>query len=131
MKKRTAVTLDGPVTDQYHDYIYRNVGELKPEVLVDGAPAVFEPHFNENGNTAQNVSHLERGGVVFGGKVESLIAGVPAVHYVISNPGANQTMTSMSAITPSSSHPTSRPGTTTRRPPLSRARVNPSPSSRR
>ena len=193
---RTAVTLDGPVTDQYHDYIYRNVGNLNPEVLVGGSPAqftaqpsrfqndigdtyqqpgwryfentrvthpanlpvrarftantggeqrcmtlhmpavanrevalvespqiddapapygtrksptlvirqigeahdrpfatVFEPHFDEDGGTVQNVTHLERDGVVVGVKVESLIQGTPATHYVIANPAANQTFT--------------------------------------
>lgn len=191
---RTATTLDGPVTDQYHDYIYRNVGELDPEVLLGGAPAqftaqptrfqndigdsyqqpgwryfentqvthpgsqamrtrfvantggaercmtlhmpavaerevalvesppivdapapyasqnapalvirqigeawdkpfaaVYEPHFDESGGTVQNVTHLERDGVVVGVKVESLIQGVPALHYVIAHPEANQT----------------------------------------
>lgn len=38
---RTATTLNGSVTNQYHDYIYRNVGNLTPEVLADGAPAQF------------------------------------------------------------------------------------------
>ncbi len=191
---RTAVTLDGPVTDQYHDYIYRNVGELDPEVLfgsspaqftpqpdrfqndigdgyqqpgwryfentrvthpdnlplrarftantggaqrcmtlhmpavatrevalvespqIDDAPspygarnsptlvirqigeahdrpfaAVFEPHLGEDGGTVQNVTHLESNGVVVGVKVESLIEGVPATHYVIAQPEPDQT----------------------------------------
>jgi hypothetical protein len=38
---RTATTLNGTVTNQYHDYIYRNVGNLNPEVLVNGSPALF------------------------------------------------------------------------------------------
>ena len=191
---RTATTLDGNVTDQYHDYIYRNVGEPDFEVLANGSPAaftpqpnrfqndigdeneqpgwryfentrvthpidhavrarfvaniggsqrcmtlhlpavatrefakvespsisdapspygssksptlvvrqigsawdrpfvtVFEPHFGSGGGTVQNVTHLERDGVVCGVKVESMIDGVPAVHYVINNPDADQT----------------------------------------
>lgn len=43
---RTATTLNGNVTNQYHDYIYRNVGDLNPEVLVDGVPAQFVSQAN-------------------------------------------------------------------------------------
>ncbi len=35
---RTATTLNGPVTDQYHDYIYRNIGETSVDMSTDGAP---------------------------------------------------------------------------------------------
>lgn len=191
---RTAVTLDGPVTNQYHDYIYRNVGDLNPEVMIGGSPvpfteqpdrfqndigdgyqqpgwryfentrvtrwkddqplrvrfmartgitqrcmtlhmpavaprevalvesppiadapspygmrnsptlvirqigsahnrpfaAVFEPHFRQNGGTVQHVTHLEQNGVVVGVKVESIINGTHATHYVISNPDGEQ-----------------------------------------
>jgi hypothetical protein len=38
---RSATTLQGSVTNQYHDYIYRNVGNLNPEVLLGGSPATF------------------------------------------------------------------------------------------
>lgn len=34
---RTATTLDGSVTDQYHDYIYRNIGDLAMTIEADGA----------------------------------------------------------------------------------------------
>ena len=33
---RTATTLDGPVTDQYHDYVYRNIGETTVDLRADG-----------------------------------------------------------------------------------------------
>jgi autotransporter-associated beta strand protein len=33
---RTATTLDGPVTNQYHDYIYRNIGETAVDLRADG-----------------------------------------------------------------------------------------------
>ncbi len=190
---RTATTLEGSITDQYHDYIYRNVGALHPEVLLDGSPAslypqadrfqndigdgyeqpgwryfentqvtyptnasmqatfvaaigndhrnmrvhmpavetrefamvesppivdapspygnsksptlvirqigeawdrpftaVYEPYLGSDGHTVQSVTELERNGVVVGVKVESFIAGVPAVHYVIANPEDGQ-----------------------------------------
>jgi fibronectin-binding autotransporter adhesin len=34
---RTATTLNGPVTNQYHDYIYRNIGETAVDLRADGA----------------------------------------------------------------------------------------------
>lgn len=34
---RVATTLDGSVTDQYHDYIYRNIGETTVDLTADGA----------------------------------------------------------------------------------------------
>lgn len=197
---RTATTLNGPVTNQYHDYIYRNVGNLNPEVLVNGTPAsftsqanrfqndigdsykqpgwryfentrvtqpvnqpvraqfvanvggqqrcmtlhmpavssreiamvesppivdapspytnaksptlvirqigdtwdrpfvsVFEPHFGNNGGTIQNVTPLSRDGNVVGVKVDSVIGGKNASHYIISNPADNQPYTNSSA----------------------------------
>ena len=33
---RTATTLNGPVTNQYHDYIYRNIGETSVDLRADG-----------------------------------------------------------------------------------------------
>jgi autotransporter-associated beta strand protein len=33
---RTATTLNGPVTNQYHDYIYRNIGETAVDLRADG-----------------------------------------------------------------------------------------------
>ncbi len=35
---RTATTLNGPVTNQYHDYIYRNIGDNSVNLRADGAP---------------------------------------------------------------------------------------------
>lgn len=35
---RTAVTLNGSVTNQYHDYIYRNIGQTGIDLLHDGQP---------------------------------------------------------------------------------------------
>jgi autotransporter-associated beta strand protein len=34
---RTATTLNGPVTNQYHDYIYRNIGETTVDLRANGA----------------------------------------------------------------------------------------------
>ncbi|MGL5017664.1 MAG: autotransporter-associated beta strand repeat-containing protein, partial [Luteolibacter sp.] len=35
---RTATTLNGPVTNQYHDYIYRNIGDNSVNLRADGVP---------------------------------------------------------------------------------------------
>lgn len=35
---RTATTLNGPVTNQYHDYIYRNIGDTAVDLRADGVP---------------------------------------------------------------------------------------------
>lgn len=194
VSNRVAVTLNGSVTNQYHDYIYRNVGDLNFELLANGSPAqlfsqtnrfqndigdayqqpgwryfentevtppsnrslrarfsatisslercmtvhmpavatrefarvrsppiadapspyttsksptlvvrqigsawdrpfaaVYEPHFGAASGTVQQVTHLERTGVVVGVKVESIISGAPVTYYVISNPEAGQT----------------------------------------
>ncbi len=191
---RTATTLNGNITNQYHDYIYRNVGNLNPEVLLDGSPAtfvsqanrfqndigdaydqpgwryftntmvtypvnqtmrarfvatisgqdrcmtmhmpavatreiakvespaiadapspytsaksptlvirqigdawdrpfatVYEPHFGVAGGTVQNVTQLEKNGVVVGVKVEGNVAGEDTVHYILANPADGQT----------------------------------------
>ncbi len=42
---RTATTLNGPVTNQYHDYIYRNIGENSVNLRADGAtlPLTSQP----------------------------------------------------------------------------------------
>ncbi len=47
---RTATTLDGPVTNQYHDYIYRNIGENTVELLADGLtlPLTSQPERFQN-----------------------------------------------------------------------------------
>jgi autotransporter-associated beta strand protein len=197
---RTATTLNGNVTNQYHDYIYRNVGNLNPEVQVDGAPAtfvsqanrfqndigdsyqqpgwryftdtvvthpatqsmrarfvatvsgqdrcmtmhmpavasreiarvsspaivdapspyssarapalvirqigdawdkpfatVYEPHFGTTGGTVQNVTQLLRGNIVVGVKVESTVGQKNLVHYILSNPAAQETYTNTAA----------------------------------
>lgn len=193
---RTAVTLNGSVTDQYHDYIYRNVGhaldiessgvalplfsqasrfqndigdsrqqpgwryftntvvsqpssatvraqfeatptgqsslymdlhmpgatnreyaKVNSPAIVDAPPpyqsqlaptlvmrqtgeawnrpftVVYEPHFGKTSGTVQNVTKLLRGGVLVGLKIESFAAGRNLIHYVLSNPNANETYT--------------------------------------
>jgi autotransporter-associated beta strand protein len=42
---RTATTLNGTVTNQYHDYIYRNIGETTVDLRADGVtlPLVSQP----------------------------------------------------------------------------------------
>ncbi len=52
---RTATTLNGNVTNQYHDYIYRNFGDTAVELLADGSPltTVSQPNrfANDIGDT--------------------------------------------------------------------------------
>ncbi|MEY4244860.1 MAG: hypothetical protein RLZZ245_2445, partial [Verrucomicrobiota bacterium] len=47
---RTATTLNGPVTNQYHDYIYRNIGETAVDLRADGMtlPLVSQPNRFQN-----------------------------------------------------------------------------------
>ena len=47
---RTATTLNGPVTNQYHDYIYRNIGETAVDLRADGVtlPLVSQPNRFQN-----------------------------------------------------------------------------------
>ncbi len=47
---RTANTLNGPVTNQYHDYIYRNIGETAVDLRADGVtlPLVSQPNRFQN-----------------------------------------------------------------------------------
>lgn len=47
---RTATTLDGPVTNQYHDYVYRNIGENTVDLRADGVtlPLTSQPSRFQN-----------------------------------------------------------------------------------
>ncbi len=47
---RTATTLNGDVTDQYHDYIYRNIGETTVDLRADGVtlPLTSQPDRFQN-----------------------------------------------------------------------------------
>jgi autotransporter-associated beta strand protein len=47
---RTATTLNGTVTNQYHDYIYRNIGETAVDLRADGAtlPLTSQPNRFQN-----------------------------------------------------------------------------------
>ena len=47
---RTATTLNGTVTDQYHDYIYRNIGETTVDLRADGVtlPLTSQPNRFQN-----------------------------------------------------------------------------------
>ncbi len=47
---RTATTLNGNVTNQYHDYIYRNIGDSAVEMLADGAPLTLTSQVNRFAN---------------------------------------------------------------------------------
>lgn len=43
---RTATTLNGSVTDQYHDYIYRNIGVLNGSIQTNGVALPLYPQAN-------------------------------------------------------------------------------------
>jgi hypothetical protein len=51
---------------------------------------VYEPHFSATGSTITNVTALWRSNIVVGLKIESRVGGQPCVHYVFSNPNANE-----------------------------------------
>lgn len=40
---RTATTLDGPVVDQFHDYIYRNIGDTDINITLNGQALTLSP----------------------------------------------------------------------------------------
>ncbi len=58
--------------------------------------AVYEPHFSATGSTVTNVTALWRSNIVVGLKIESVVGGQPRVHYVFSNPNANETYSNSS-----------------------------------
>ena len=47
---RVATTLNGNVTNQYHDYIYRNIGETAVDLRADGVtlPLISQPNRFQN-----------------------------------------------------------------------------------
>lgn len=47
---RTATTLNGPVTNQYHDYIYRNIGETGVDLRLNGTPLSLTSQSNRFAN---------------------------------------------------------------------------------
>lgn len=47
---RTAVTLNGPVTNQYHDYIYRNMGDVSITPLLNGTAMTLVSQANRFAN---------------------------------------------------------------------------------
>jgi hypothetical protein len=52
---------------------------------------VYEPHFSTSGSTVTNVTALWRANTLVGLKIESVVDGTGRVHYVLSNPNADQT----------------------------------------
>ncbi len=50
VSNRTATTLNGTVTNQYHDYIYRNIGETAVDLRADGValPLTSQPNRFQN-----------------------------------------------------------------------------------
>lgn len=52
---------------------------------------VYEPNFGATGGSVTNVTTLVRSNIVVGLKIESSVGGSNRVHYVFSNPNANET----------------------------------------